>query len=293
MKRKGILNLIQIILVLSLVLSIVPLNLASAAKQTPERIVSLFPSNTEIVFALGKGSKIIGVSDYCNYPVAATKLPKLGGMTFNAEKILDLKPDLILLHTSQVKTQKEAIALFKKTGVNVVVVNDAKSFNDAYNDIRIIGKAVGASKKAESMINAMKAKMNAITEKSKQVKVKRKVWIEVDTWGGLWTTGSQTFMNEMISTIGAINVAKSYKGWVSLSEEKVVELRPQVVILTYGEYDKDAVKNVLSRKAWQNIPAVKERKVYTVTNDTVVRPGPRLIDGVEALAKAVYPEIYK
>jgi iron complex transport system substrate-binding protein len=235
----------------------------------------------------------VGVSDYCNYPVAATKLPKLGGMAFNAEKILALKPDLILLHNSQSKTHKEALTLFNKAGVKVVVINDAVSFNDAYNDIRIIGKAVDASNKAEAIISSMKSKMKQIAEKSKQVKVKRKVWVEVDTWGGLWTTGRQTFMNEMIATIGAINVAKPYKGWVSLSEEKVVELRPQVVILTYGEYDKDAVKNVLARKAWQNIPAVKEKKVFTVTSDTVVRPGPRLIDGVEALAKAVYPEIYK
>jgi iron complex transport system substrate-binding protein len=293
MKRKSILTIIQVLLVLTLVFSISPMNLVSASNQSPERIISLFPSNTEIVYALGKGSKLVGVSDYCNYPIAATKLPKLGGITINTEKILALKPDLILLHQSQAKSHLDAITLFKKTGVNVVVVNDATSFNDAYNDIRIIGRAVGATKKAESVIASMKAKMQQIAEKSKQVKVKRKVWVEVDTWGGLWTTGRQTFMNEMLSTIGAINVAKSYKGWVSLTEEKVVELRPQVVILTYGDYDKDAVKNVLTRKAWQNIPAVKEKKVYLVTNDTVVRPGPRLIDGVEALARAVYPEIYK
>ena len=293
MKRQSILTIIQVLLVLTLVFSISPMNLVSASNQSPERIISLFPSNTEIVYALGKGSKLVGVSDYCNYPIAATKLPKLGGITINTEKILALKPDLILLHQSQAKSHSDAITLFKKTGVNVVVVNDATSFNDAYNDIRIIGRAVGATKKAESVIASMKAKMQQIAEKSKQVKVKRKVWVEVDTWGGLWTTGRQTFMNEMLSTIGAINVAKSYKGWVSLTEEKVVELRPQVVILTYGDYDKDAVKNVLTRKAWQNIPAVKEKKVYLVTNDTVVRPGPRLIDGVEALARAVYPEIYK
>jgi iron complex transport system substrate-binding protein len=100
-------------------------------------------------------------------------------------------------------------------------------------------------------------------------------------------------MDEMLTTIGAVNVANKKTGWVSMSEENVVKLAPQVIIVTYANYVPNAVQDVITRKGFAQVPAVKNKAVYSVDDDTVSRPGPRLIDGVEALAKAIYPTIFK
>ncbi|MFC4184060.1 ABC transporter substrate-binding protein [Saccharococcus thermophilus] len=259
-------------------------------KSRPQKIVSLIPSNTEIAYALGLGDKIVGVSDFDNYPEDVKKKAKIGGMEFNVEKVISLKPDLVLAHASSVHSSKDGIQQLKDAGITVLVVNDAKSFADVYHSIELVGKATGTADKAQEIINNMKTKLEEIKEKAKQIKPEEqvKVWVEVSPPPQIYTAGKGTFMDEMLQTISAKNVAGGLEGWPMVTEEKAVAYKPDVIITTYG-----GAKQVLGRAAWKDVPAVKNKRVYDVNTDLVSRPGPRLVEGVEELAKVIYPKIFK
>ncbi|OKO92571.1 ABC transporter substrate-binding protein [Geobacillus proteiniphilus] len=259
-------------------------------KAEPKKIVSLIPSNTEIAYALGLGEKIVGVSDFDNYPEDVKTKTKIGGMEFNVEKIISLKPDLVLAHASSAHNSRDGLKQLKDAGITVLVVNDAKSFDDVYASIELIGKATGTTDKAKQVINDMKEKLAQIQEKAKQIPADKQanVWIEVSPPPQLYTAGKGTFMDEMLQVISAKNVAGSLEGWPMVTEEKAVAYKPDVIITTYG-----GAKQVLARTAWKDVPAVKNKRVYDVNSDLVSRPGPRLAEGVEELAKAIYPDVFK
>ncbi|KJE28088.1 periplasmic binding family protein [Geobacillus kaustophilus] len=259
-------------------------------KAEPKKIVSLIPSNTEIAYALGLGEKIVGVSDFDNYPEDVKTKTKIGGMEFNVEKIISLKPDLVLAHASSAHNSRDGLQQLKDAGITVLVVNDAKSFDDVYASIELIGKATGAMGKAKQVIHEMKEKLAQIQEKAKQIPADKQanVWIEVSPPPQIYTAGKGTFMDEMLQVISAKNVAGGLEGWPMVTEEKAVAYKPDVIITTYG-----GAKQVLARAAWKDVPAVKNKRVYDVNSDLVSRPGPRLAEGVEELAKAIYPDVFK
>ena len=109
----------------------------------------------------------------------------------------------------------------------------------------------------------------------------------------IYTTGNNTFMDEMLKVINADNVAGDQQGWIKVDQEAIIQKNPDVIITTYGYYVKDPAQQVLSRKGWENLNAVKNKQVIDVNSDLVDRPGPRVVEGVEALAKAIYPEVFK
>ncbi|MGM9923227.1 MAG: helical backbone metal receptor [Bacillus sp. (in: firmicutes)] len=263
-------------------------------EEKPEKIVSLLPSLTEILFALGLDEEIVGVSDYDNYPEATADKEKVGSQDMNLEKILALQPDVAFLQEYHVQNHANAIKQLEDAGITVIVPEgDQKSFEDAYDVMRLIAKATGTEKEADAIIADMEERVAAIKEKAKNVKEKKTVWVEVSPQPDIFTTGKDTFMNEMLGMIGAENAAKDQVGWVKMSEEEAVKLNPDVIITTYGYYVEDAAEQVLNRKGWAEIPAVKNKQVFDVDSDTVTRPGPRLVDGVEELAKVIYPDIFQ
>ncbi|MFD2444917.1 ABC transporter substrate-binding protein [Bacillus sp. CGMCC 1.16607] len=257
----------------------------------PKTIVSLVPSNTEMTFALGQGDKVIGVSDYCNYPEAVQSIEKVGAQDMNVEKILTLKPDLALVTPFHYQNHPDILQQFKDAGIDVIVVGEALSFKDTYDNLRLIGKVTGSTE-AEGIITDMDKRLAEVKEKAKAVKEKKRVWVEVSPAPDIYTTGKNTFMHEMLESINAINVAGDQEGWVKLTEEEIVALNPEVIITTYGYYVKNPAEGVLSREGWKEVPAIQSKQVFDVDNDTVTRPGPRLIDGVETLGKLIYPEIF-
>jgi iron complex transport system substrate-binding protein len=264
-------------------------------EKKPERIISLLPSNTEIAFGLGLGKQIVGVSDFDNYPEEVKEKEKIGGMEFNVEKIISLKPDLVLAHASNANNAKAGLDQIRNAGIDVLVVNDANSFSKVYESIDMIGKATGKTKEATDMINEMKGKVEEIRKKAAEIKddKKVKVFVEVSPAPDIFTTGKGTFLNEMLEIINAENAAADQEGWVQITEEAIIQLNPDVIVTTYGFYEKNPVKKVLSRKGWENVSAIKNKRVYDVNSDTVSRPGPRLVEGLEELASVVYPEVFK
>jgi iron complex transport system substrate-binding protein len=258
----------------------------------PEKIVSLIPSNTEIAFALGLGEQVVGVSDFDNYPEEAQAKEKIGGMEINIEKIISLQPNLVLAHASAMNGT-EGLQQLRDAGLTVLVINEAQKFEQIYDSIAMIGKATGENKKADELIKSMQDKLAEIKAKAAEIKEKKKVFVEVSPAPEVFTTGKNTFMDDMITLINAENIANDQEGWIKIDQEVMIERNPDVIITTYGFYTENAAEQVLSRQGWENVNAIKNKQVIDVDSDRVTRSGPRIVEGVEDLAKAVYPEVFK
>lgn len=252
----------------------------------PQRIVSLIPSNTEIVFALGLGAKVVGVSDVDNYPEEVKNLPKVGGMEINVEKVLSLKPDLVLAST----TNGQVVNNLRKVGLNVLVV-DANNLAQTYESFRLIGKATGTADAAEQLIEQMESVKKDITEKIASIPAteRKKVWVELDPM--LYTAGKETYIDEILTLAGGTNIIEE-KGWPQINQEEVISLNPDVILITYADYVKDAVSQVKNRAAWKDVTAVKTGQVYDIHPDLISRPGPRVMDGLKQIAQYLYPESF-
>ncbi|RSL32058.1 ABC transporter substrate-binding protein [Salibacterium salarium] len=264
-------------------------------EEEPERIVSTVPSNTEIAFALGLEEEIVGVTDFANYPEEATEKESVGGMDFNVETLLSMEPDLVLADASSLQQAESGLEQVEEAGIDVLVVNNATSFEDAYDSMEMIGQASGKTEEAASIVSNMKEDMEEMQEQAQDIpeEEQKKVWMEVQGSPELYTTGQGTFVHEMLETINAENAAAAEEGWVKYSEEEAVALNPDVIITTYGDYsESDPAEEIKARSGWTNVPAVENNEIYDVNNDTVSRPGPRLVEGVRNLAELVYPDVF-
>lgn len=264
-------------------------------EEKPEKIISLIPSNTEIVYALDSGDAIVGVTDFDNYPEEAMSKEKVGGIEFNIEKMISLKPDLVLAPGSTADTAKEGLQQLKDAGIAVVVVNDAQSFEEVYQSIEMIGKSIGETEKAAELVDSMKNSFTELKKKAESIKPEEQktVFVEVSPEPEIYTAGNHTFINEMLELIGAKNAAGDMEGWPKVDPEVMVERNPDVIVTTYGYYTEKPVEKVLARKGWNNVKAVKDQQVFDVHSDLVTRSGPRLAEGAEVLAKAIYPDVFK
>ncbi len=263
-------------------------------RKDPQKIVSLMPSNTEVAFALGVGDEVVGVSESDDYPEETKNIEKVVGMELNVEKVISLDPDLVLAHESVADTWADGLQQLSDAGIDVLVVNDATDFEGVYESIEMIGKAVGEEEKAKEIVEDMKDDIASIKDKAASIpdKDKKDVYVEVSPEPAAFTTGKDTFMQEMIDTVNATNVIKE-AGWVQVDQEAVIEADPDVVITTYGSYSPNPVGQVTNRDGWGNVTAVKDKQIVEVDEDLVSRSGPRLAQGVEEFAKAVYPDVFK
>ncbi|ECB9645711.1 ABC transporter substrate-binding protein [Listeria monocytogenes] len=241
-------------------------------EEAPTKIVSLMPSNTEILFALDLGDKVKGVTAYDDYPKEAQKVEKVTSTSVDTEKIIAIKPDLVLGHESMLATEQDAYQLLKDAGINVFVVPDATDLKAAEKSIITVGKLTGKEKEAKEVTDSMEEQKVAIEKKAKELKTSPKVWIEISP--DLYTAGKGTFMNEMLELAGGTNVVTE-SGFIPYNEEKVVELQPDIILSVYP----DAKATIQKRAAWKDIPAVKNDKIYEMDANKLSRPGPRLLEG--------------
>lgn len=255
-------------------------------KKKPERIISLVPSSTEVLYALGLGDKIVGVSTYDNYPAEVKNKEKVGDMNANSEKVVSLKPDVIFASP----LNKQATDSLRKLGLPVVVI-DAKIFDEIYSSIETIGKATGSAVKAAELVAKMKKDVADIQSKVKGATQKPKVFVEVDDQH--FTTGKGTFMNDMIEIAGGTNIASDLTGWQQLSEEQIIQRNPDVIFDTYAYSDPNAAKNIKERANWKGINALKNSKVIDLDSDMTSRPGPRITEALKQIAKYLHPELFQ
>ena len=258
----------------------------------PERIVSLSPANSEILFALGLDEKIVGVTEYCTYPEAALSKEKIGGFsTVNIEKVSVLNPDLIVAADGN---SEETVAHLRELGFTVITIN-ADTIDTTLDDILLLGKATGADDEAEALVSSMKEDLAEIAEKTS---AEEKPTILHCMWTDpLWVSGSATFQDEMITAAGGINAAAAEEGWVALTMEKFLTMNPDIIVVDSGNGmgvgADDALRDFfLKDPRMQSLSAVQNERVYVVNADIIDRGGPRIVDGVEALAEIAHPDIF-
>jgi iron complex transport system substrate-binding protein len=252
----------------------------------PRRIVSVAPSNTELVFALGKGKYLVGRSDFCDYPEEAKQIPSIGNFfPPDYEKIVSLKPDLILVIGGSEEARNKLIQDYKLT----VFVVDPQNFDQLYATIKTLGVALNAQEQAEKLVATMQQQVDAIAQKAATATNKPKVFYEV--WDDpLMTAGAQTFIDDMIRLAGGVNIAADVKGWVPYKAEQVAAQNPDIIIAA----SPDGAAKIKQRKGWESFKAIKDGKVFSVADPNVVaRPGPRLVEGLKFFARTLHPELFQ
>jgi iron complex transport system substrate-binding protein len=261
--------------------------------RNPQRLISLAPSNTEILFALGLGDKVVGVTDFCDYPEEAKAVEKVGGIEHNLEKIVALNPDLVLAIGGSPAQVEKAIEM-EKLDLTVLIL-DPGDIESIMADIELIGKATGAEKAASELVTDLRSRFNDITAKARGAGSSPKVFFELDATDPSkpYTPGPGSFIDALISLTGGSNIAAGAKmQWAQLSTEEIIAQDPEVIILGDANYGV-TVEMVKERPGWSVITAVKNGDIYPIDDILVSRPGPRIIDGLEALARIIHPELFE
>jgi iron complex transport system substrate-binding protein len=245
-----------------------------------QRIISIAPSNTEILFAIGAGAQVIGREELSDYPAEAKNVASIGSVygKLNTEAIVALKPDLILAAeinpTEQVQTLQDFAGLFE--------------------NLKTVGALTGHAADAQKLVESLQARYAAVIQKVATSSVLPKVFYEVDATDPTkpYTAGSGTFIDTMITLAGGHNIGQVLKDpYGQLSAEELVKQNPDVIILGDSLYGV-TVEAVGQRAGWASIAAVKNKAVYTFDDNLVSRPGPRLVDGLEQLAKLLHPDLF-
>ena len=253
----------------------------------PQRIVSTAPNITEIVCALGKKGKLIGRTDFCNYPNDVKAIQSIGGIQNpNIEKIVELKPDIVI--ASSLFT-KEAVQKLQALNVNVVVITDDESFEGTYNIIKKVGEVINAKDKATEVVSNMQKKVASVIEKVKGKPASTVYYVISYGKDGDFTAGKNTFIGKLINMAGGKNAADDVDGW-AYSLEKLVEKNPDILICFKDTGAKEGMKTT---SGYKDLNAVKNNKVYEIDNGILNIQGPRLADGLEELAKIIHPEAFK
>jgi iron complex transport system substrate-binding protein len=254
-----------------------------AINGTPQRIVSLAPSNTEILFALGLGGKVVGVTDYCDYPPEALNKTKVGGYANpDIEKIVALNPDLVLAGYGN---PIEVVYTLAGLGLTVYGIKTT-DLDDLLNDIRRVGEITDRELEAQALTSAMESRIQVVTNQTQELGQRPRVFYML--WHDpLWTAGSGTFINELIEKAGGVNICQNITGYAQISLENVLASNPEIIIA--GEWSYDWAINATELASTN---ASQTGRIYTLDDDLVQRPGPRLVEGLEWFAHFIHPEIF-
>ena len=263
-----------------------PVALAAPA----QRIVSLAPSNTEILFALGAGAQIVGRDDQSDYPPEAAALSSIGS-TFgqlNTEAIVALQPDLVLAASI---TAPEQVQALEDLGLTTYVLANPDDFEGLYQNLQTVGELTGRQGQAAELVAALEARVAAVEEKTQGANTLR-VFYEADGTDPTapWTTGSGTFQSVLIDLAGGSNVAAEIAGWGQFSLEQLVAVDPQVIVFASGSFIPTTADSLAARPGWGAISAVVDGRVHSIDTNWVDRPGPRLVAALEAMARFIHPE---
>ncbi|WP_427708339.1 ABC transporter substrate-binding protein [Staphylococcus parequorum] len=257
-------------------------------KRSYDRIISLMPSNTEILYELGLGNNIVGVSTVDDYPKEVKDKQQFDAMKLNKESLLKAKPDLILAHESQKTTSGDILNTLKDSGVKVVYVKDAQSLTEMYNTFNQIGKVTGKEDEANALIKETKQNIKEVKASVPKDAKPQKVFMEVSSEPEIYTAGKHTFFDDMLNQLNATNSFSNLEGWQKVSKEAIIKKNPDVMISTMGISKAEYQKALNHRGGFSDIKAVQHNHVEAVNGDQISRPGPRIDDGLKALKEAIY-----
>ena len=252
----------------------------------PERIVSFMASNTEILFHLGLGDRVVAVDDFSDHPEEVQGLPKLGdAFGVNYELIVNMSADVVVTAAYNTDMIDYLEGIDQK-----VVATGATTVEDVYSDMELLGEMCGIGNEAKDMADAMRGQMDEITEETRGLSEedRPKVLYVVSTYQGIWTTGGETFQNTLLTNAGGNNIASEKTGWVSLSEEEILAADPEVIIAT--ETVRSGLEETLEKESWSEISAVKNDNIFYVDDNIMSRPGPRVIEAQDTLV-GIFTEV--
>lgn len=256
----------------------------SANQPSHERIISLMPSNTEILYKLGLGSSVVGVTTADDYPAAVKNKERFDSMNLNKEQLLKAQPTLIFAHESARVQQEKVLNYLKKKGVKVVYVKDAETLEQIDDSIMQIAESAGAEQKGEEVSARINQKIQDI--KKQYPHVNKKIFIEVSSEPDIYTGGSRTLFDDMLTTLGAENAFHDVTGWQAVSKESIIKANPDVMIST-SQTTHDYRQLVKQRGGFEQVTAVRNNQVDGIDSDLISRPGPRIAEGLEELAQAI------
>ena len=260
-------------------------------KKYPKRIVSLSPSNTEILFALGLKDRVVGVTDYCNYPPEVLELKKTGKVqsvggysTVDVERVLRLKPDLVV---ASYGNGVEIVKTIEGFGIPVLSLNP-KNLSGIKNDIRLLGIVCGVEDKAEELIDFMDSKIASVKSKKHpwKPKIVHIVWNDP-----IWVSGRDTFVDDLITTAGGVNAVEE-SGWVVISLEDLIRMNPDIIIVNSGSGMSSKGRSIIydwitSDPLLKNVNAVKYGNVYVFDADLICRPSYRSVYVLENMSRII------
>lgn len=257
-----------------------------------QKIVSLAPSNTEILFAIGAGEQVIGRDEFSDYPSQAADLPSVGGGfgDYNLEAIVDLEPDLVL--AAEINTPEQVKAL-EDLGLTVFLLSNPISLDEMFENLLTVAELTAHIPEAEDLVDTLRSRVSKVESVIESAEDQPTVFYELDATdpSAPWTAGSGTFIDTLITMAGGENIASDMEGqYLQFSIEELLIRDPQVIILGDAAYG-ITPESLLDRTGWSNISAVVNDRIYTFDDNLVSRPGPRLVDGLEQLAISLHPEL--
>jgi iron complex transport system substrate-binding protein len=252
------------------------------------RIVSLAPNLTEIVFAVGAGNKLVGRTSYCDYPPEAKAVAEVGDTLHpSLERIIALKPQVVLVSTS---SQLEVFTQQLHNQNIAVVVSDPRDLDGIFKSIQQIGEMTGQQAQAEELVSKLRERVNAVEQAVKN-RAPVRVFYQVSA-EPLYTAGHDAFVTDLMRRAGAASVTADVPGaWPKYSTESALAAKPEAIILPTGGSMGSVNSDVT--EALRQSPAVVQGHVYKINDDYLTRPGPRAIDGLEAMARALHPDAFK
>jgi iron complex transport system substrate-binding protein len=256
----------------------------------PRRVVSLAPNITEILFAVGAGDTVVGTALFTNYPPGTENIPTVGSyIKPNLERIIELAPDLVIATADGEK--KAEINRLSSLGIPVYIINP-KDLAGVVRTVREIGALVGRKESADRAASAMEGRIAGVKERVARLpKVRALLVLSMHP---LITMSARTFQDELIASAGGINIAAGEPiRYPTLSMEEVIVRAPEVIVMTTMSHDEDYHALTAEWSRFGSIPAVKTGRVFVVDSDIVDRPSPRIVEGLEALARLLHPEAFK
>jgi iron complex transport system substrate-binding protein len=258
-----------------------------------KRVISLAPSNTEILFAIGAGDVLVGREQMSDYPPEALEVESIGSVygDINLEAIVSLNPDLVLAAEINSPEHVEAIA---QLGIPVYYLGNPQDFKGLYDNLETVGRLTGHEAEAKDLIAQLAGRVKNVQE-ALQGRQPVSVYYEIDGTDdptAPWTTGSGTFQNRLINMAGGENIASDLEAWAKISVEEIIARDPEVIIFEEGPWVPTTAESIAEREGWGDIQAVAEGRVYGIDTQWTGRPGPRYMDALEAMAEMLHPEAF-
>jgi iron complex transport system substrate-binding protein len=245
-----------------------------------------------MVYALGLQDELVGVTSYDNYPADAQTKPVVSDYsTVDMEKIVAAKPDIVLADSIQ---QHDTVPSLEKLGITVFVMTP-DTMDKIYNDLKILGQITGKADEANMLVSNLSARVQTVANLTAPLTDEEKPRVLYVTWHDpIWTAGSDTMIQYLIATAGGTNIAADLNGYATIPLESVVQRNPQVIIVMSSMgTDNVSMDYIKTNPQFAATDAVKNGQVYAVDADIFGRTAPRIVDGLETLAKLFHPELFK